>query len=87
MSELASIVHSFEILDQDQKIVADGYVQIGFQNVGTVPLVVCKRVLNPGELFYPTLQGNVFVDETLYEILFADLAGEKLVWVHKTYVK
>lgn len=86
MNNLHSINHSFEIVTEKQKVIADGYIQIGFQNMGTVPLVVCKRVLNPGEYFYPTVQGNVFVDETEYLIEFADLAGEKICWVHKTYV-
>lgn len=86
MEDLTPLNHDFIIIRQNEKLIPDGYVQIGFQNLGEVPFTVCKRVLNSGDIFYPEYSGGVFLDNSEYEIVFADVEGEKLAWIHKTYI-
>lgn len=78
--------HVTEYISEDKRIISDGFVQIAFRNLGTLPLIVADTVLNSGESFNPTFQGGSFPDATFYEISFAQGSGIGLCWVQKTYL-
>ncbi|PKQ66054.1 hypothetical protein [Raineya orbicola] len=76
----------FEYIKEDQRIVSDGFVQIVFRNLGSVPVSVSGIVLNPGDTFSPVFYGGTYQDETFYEIKFAT-GGSQILLVIKTYLE
>jgi len=83
---MSAIRHTTEYIKENTRIISDGFVQIAFRNLGSLPLVVADTVLNSGEFYNPTFLGGTFPDETFYEIKFAEGSGTRLCWVQKTYV-
>jgi len=82
-----TVRHTTEYIQDDTRIISDGFVMIAFRNLGKLPLVVANTVLNSGESYSPTFLGGTFPDETFYEITFATGTGTKICWVQKTYVQ